>query len=167
MTNKANESFSAFLDGEASELDIQRLLKAMDENPKAMNDWQGLSQAQAIAQGDVVMRSAPTLFQPEQSVTVDKSSPVWPARLMQGGIAAAVMGITLGLSSLMLDPQSEDLAPVQVSTITEPSSALTQQQFEAQQRLDVYLREHAEQAAFSTGHVVLPDQLEWIEAAEE
>lgn len=54
MTNKANESFSAFLDGEASELDIQRLLKAMDENPKAMNDWQGLSQAQAIAQGDVI-----------------------------------------------------------------------------------------------------------------
>ena len=54
--NKVNESFSAFIDGEASELDIQRLLKAMDETPSVIQDWHGLSKVQASMQNDVLVR---------------------------------------------------------------------------------------------------------------
>ncbi|MCJ8311877.1 MAG: hypothetical protein HRU38_06430 [Saccharospirillaceae bacterium] len=39
MTDPINESFSALLDNEANNMDIQRLLNAMDTHPEKMTDW--------------------------------------------------------------------------------------------------------------------------------
>ena len=58
MMNKANESFSAFLDGEANELDVQRMLKALDESPETLSNWHQLSRVQATLQNEVVVDTA-------------------------------------------------------------------------------------------------------------
>jgi sigma-E factor negative regulatory protein RseA len=83
---------------------------------------------------------------------------------LQGGIAAAVAVIaitTVNLTSTELETPEVAQTTVEVQEVT---PALAQQQFEAQQRLDLFLKEHAEQASFTTGHVVVPSDLEWIES---
>jgi sigma-E factor negative regulatory protein RseA len=160
---KANESFSAFLDGEASEIDVQRMLKALDENPDLMNEWHDLSKVQAGLQNDVVVDVALDMAEvPATGNIVD--APKKGFRLLQGGIAAAVAVIaitTVNLTSTELETPEVAQTTVEVQEVT---PALAQQQFEAQQRLDLFLKEHAEQASFTTGHVVVPSDLEWIES---
>ena len=172
MMNKANESFSAFLDGEANELDIQRMLKALDDAPETLTNWHQMSKVQAGLQNNVMVDTALELTDADlQPVATPKS--VFGFRLMQGGIAAAVAVVVVTTANFVkFDPQlSPSVATAVVTTdvVTinvEPTVSLAQQQFEAQQRLDLFLREHAEQASFTTGHAVVPAQLEWEEATE-
>lgn len=163
--NKANESFSAFLDGEATELDIQRMLKAMEDAPESVQAWHELSKTQACLQDDVVVDSALSYVQlPDTHQLPAKTS--WQTRIFQGGIAAAVAVVFVTAVNVNL-VSNEGNAPVVVQVDQAPdNSALAQQQFEAQQRLDLFLKEHAEQASFTTGHAVVPSDLEWVEASE-
>ncbi|WP_320824575.1 hypothetical protein [Reinekea sp.] len=167
MHAKANESFSAFLDGEASEIDVQRMLKALDDQPALLSQWHGLSKAKAGLQGEVLIDTALTFDAAVPAVGVAVHNAGWRLRLQQAGIAAAValVVITGARYSLELQPS----APVLATVVTPEriNNALAQQQFEAQLRLDLYLREHAEQASFTTGHVVVPAQLRWLEAQPE
>ena len=48
-----NESFSALLDDQATSMDVQRLLNAMDKQPNKVQQWQGLAQCQAQVQQEV------------------------------------------------------------------------------------------------------------------
>jgi len=167
MKVKANESFSAFLDGEASELDIQRMLKALDEQPEVFEQWHGLSKTQACLQGDMPVNVAMDYTSIDQNQTgIDKKSS-WGFRVFQGGIAAAVALVVV--TTVNLTQPKQVGAPIAKAVVTQEveNTALAQQQFEAQQRLDLYLREHAEQASFTTGHVVVPADLEWVEAESE
>jgi sigma-E factor negative regulatory protein RseA len=162
--NKVNESFSAFIDGEASELDIQRLLKAMDETPSVIQDWHGLSKVQASMQNDVLVDAALTYTDVEELKTAPTKTG-WGFRLFQGGIAAAVaMVVVTSVNMTMNDPASSEIA--EVTVVPSGETNLAQQQFEAQQRLELFMREHAEQASFTTGHVVVSSELEWVEGAE-
>ncbi len=169
MNNKVDESFSAFLDGEASELDIQRLLKTLDAEPQAFGRWHELSKTQAVLQGDVVVDVAES-FAPVQAQEAEQKTIIhWRKRLFQSGIAAAVALVVVTTVNL-----SEQKTPdTQVSVVISgqqneaDQALLAQQQFEAQQRLDLYIREHAEQASFTTGHVVIPAQLTFVEAQTE
>ncbi|MDX1341554.1 MAG: sigma-E factor negative regulatory protein [Reinekea sp.] len=165
---KAHESFSAFLDGEASELDIQRMLKTMSENPEALHQWHDLSKVHAGMQGDVIVDTALEFTDTDIQAPAEKTSR-FRFRLMQGGIAAAVAMVVVSVVNLN-QPNTPDVEVVKaVVTTGQPSiagSELAQQQFEAQQRLDLFLREHAEQASFTTGHAVVPADLEWVEATE-
>lgn len=165
MTTKANESFSAFLDGEASELDIQRMLKALDEQPKLYSQWHDLSKSQALMQGDVLVHAAlerrPSVASAVESTPLKRD---FIFRIKQGGIAAAVAISVVGLTLFMKVDEPAVQTPVATIIVPSESAALVaQQQFEAQQRLDLYLRQHAEQASFTTGHVVVPAELEWLE----
>ena len=86
---------------------------------------------------------------------------------MQSGIAAAVALVVVTTVNLVHVEQQVPAVATTVTTVqTESSVSLAQQQFEAQQRLDLFLREHAEQASFTTGHAVVPAELEWEEATE-
>lgn len=160
---KANESFSAFLDGEASELDVQRMLKALDENPELLNEWHDLSKVQAGLQNEVIVDVAVDMAElpGTEQVTVPSRKGL---RLMQGGIAAAVAVVAITTMNLTTTQIEEPVVAQTVIEVEEMTPALAQQQFEAQQRLDMFLKEHAEQASFTTGHVVVPSQLEWIES---
>lgn len=163
--NKANESFSAFLDGEATELDIQRMLKAMEESPESVQQWHELSKTQAVLQDEIVVNTALD-FVEEAHEPVQLKTSSWRARVFQGGIAAAVAVVFVTTVNVNLATSTNE-TPVVVQVETAPdNSALAQQQFEAQQRLDLFLKEHAEQASFTTGHAVVPSDLEWVEASE-
>jgi len=166
MMNKANESFSAFLDGEANELDVQRMLKALDESPETLSNWHQLSRVQATLQNEVVVDTALELTDADlQSFVKPKSA--YRLRLLQSGIAAAVALVVVTTVTVVHVEQQVPAVATTVTTVqTESSVSLAQQQFEAQQRLDLFLREHAEQASFTTGHAVVPAELEWEEATE-
>ncbi len=167
MNTKANESFSAFMDGEASELDVQRMLKAMENEPSVVGHWHDLAKTQAAIQNEPVLER-PLIMSVSQPVQEKerKTSGVYSGRLLQWGLAAAVATVVIAASNVMLTSQSN---PIETPVIAvqnqsvEQTILLTQQQYEAQQQLEQFLREHAEQAAFTTGHVVVPAPLEWIE----
>lgn len=168
MSTKANESFSAFLDGEASELDIQRMLNELDNNPDALGQWHSLSKVKAVTQGDVAVDVAPEFSSIEPQATVEQPRQKgWKPRLFQGSIAAAVALVVVGSFNLMQQEQSPEIPIVQVDTSVDTNQTLlADQQLEAQERLDFYLREHAEQASFTSGHVIVPTDLNWEEEVD-
>lgn len=53
MSDPINESFSALLDDQATSMDVQRLLNAMEKQPNKVQQWQQLAQCQANLQQDV------------------------------------------------------------------------------------------------------------------
>lgn len=165
--NKANESFSAFLDGEATELDIQRLLNAMDEQPQVSRDWHKLSKVKASLQGDTLTDVGLSISPAVEADIPQKNRSPFLKRLMQGGIAAAVAVVTISIVSVQnADAPQSSVAELTVETPEESSVAQMQQQFAAQQRLTQFLKTHAEQASFTTGHVVVPAELNWVEGAQ-
>jgi len=157
MNDRVNESFSAFLDGEASEVDIQRMMKALDKNPELLEDWHRLSQVQAAMAGDVVVDVGrqrvddDTVERPEQPTP--RRSLV--KRLSQMAVAAGVAVVVVIGARWEAPPQPE----TQVAGIQDVDAA--QARFEAQQRLNSYLRQHAEAASYSSGHAVVPSDLQW------
>lgn len=169
MNMKANESFSAFLDGEASELDIQRMLNELDEHPEKLQQWHELSKSQAVAQGETLVDAALALSDAEQlNETATDTVKPWSQRLFQGGVAAAVATVVVAAFGVMQTEQTTELPLVQIDAPIDTSSTqLAEQTLEAQQRLELYLREHAEQASFTTGHVIVPSQMNWQETDAE
>jgi sigma-E factor negative regulatory protein RseA len=160
--NKANESFSAFLDGEASELDVRRMLKALDDSPAVLGEWHGLSKVQASLQQDVLVDTA-LEFTGTDEVFETRKTKGFSFRLLQGGIAAAVAIVVVTTANFT---SVNEVSPVVAEITVDPtqdSPSLAQQHFEVQQRLELFMREHAEQASFTTGHVVIPSELEWVE----
>lgn len=162
--DRINESFSALLDGEASEMDIQRLLKAMESDPERVQDWHQLSRVQGALRGDVLVDVA-VQSQAQQQPQADQTTSRWPLRLGQFGVAAAVATVVIVGAQWSLQTPT---APTQVALDTAVSQsedvAAAQARFEAQQRLNLYLREHAEAASFSSGHAVAPYPVDWMEA---
>lgn len=161
MNDRVNESFSAFLDGEASEVDIQRMLKALDSDPQLLDEWHRLSRVQAALAGDVLVDIA-TQSDVEESEDkpVEPSPSRWRLRLGQGAVAAAVALVVIIGSQWQ--PEPSEAAP-QIAGQTDLDAS--QAHFEVQQRLHSYLRQHAEAASYSSGHAVVPYEMPW-EVAE-
>jgi sigma-E factor negative regulatory protein RseA len=169
MNIKANESFSAFLDGEASELDVQRMLKELDNNPDVLGQWHSLSKVKAVTQGEVPVDVAPQVASVELTAEPPAGSPKsWRVRLMQGSMAAAVALVVVGSFNVMQQSQTPEIPVVQVDVpVQTDKTQLAEQQLEAQERLEFYVREHAEQASFTSGHVVVPAEFDWQEVEGE
>lgn len=161
---KANESFSAFLDGEASELDIQRLLKAMDDNPQVTGQWHQLSRVKASLQGDPLVDTAVHAEIAPADPVESRTQFSGYRRLIQGGIAAAVAVLTVTVVGLgTLESPQPEVATLTVEQGPETVTEQLQLHYAAQQRLQTYLKNHAEQASFTTGHVVVPAEVHWVE----
>lgn len=158
--DRINESFSAFLDGEASEVDIQRLLNAMESDPQRLQDWHQLSRVQGALRGDVLVDVA---VQPEAEAETEQPARQrrWPLRLGQAGLAAAVATVVI-VGAQWSIPTPSTTPTTQVAQNEDVAAA--QARFEAQQRLNAYLREHAEAASYSSGHAVAPYPVDWMEA---
>lgn len=162
MNDRVNESFSAFLDGEASEVDIQRMLKALENEPHLLDDWQRLSRVHAMLAGDVVVDAgvhSSDVATPGAAPQATSGASRWRLRLGQGALAAAVAVVVvvagahwhLGAAAPGVDPQVASGSDLEAS----------QTHFEVRQRLNSYLRQHAEAASYSSGHVVVPYELYW------
>jgi sigma-E factor negative regulatory protein RseA len=161
---KVNESFSAFLDGEASELDIQRLLKAYEEDPNVAGHWHDLSSAQALLNDEVVSQAGLQFKAPLTSEQPTESLTRWLSRTaVAAGVAIAV---TSGYWLTVQTNVSSTIPKISVNQSEQSSAVLAAQQFEAQQRLQTFLKEHIEQASFSSGHGVIPSDLTWSQMSD-
>ena len=161
----ASESFSAFLDGEASELDVQRMLKALEDQPGLMDEWRDLSQTQAVMQNEVIVDTAPLHHEVPTHSSVESTWSQLKQRVLQGSIAAAAaLVVVVGVNQYSVDTDAPLVSNGQDAAT---DVLVAEQQFEMQRRLDQYLREHAEQASFTSGHVVSPSDLEWERAEIE
>lgn len=160
MTKQANESFSAFLDGEATELDIQRMLKALDEQPEVLGQFHNLSKTHAALQGEPPVDVALTMVgKPSMQLDSNVSTGKFGVRLMQGSIAAVVSLMVIGVAAF-IQPENQPLPVAEVSVVPHADQEmLAHQQAQAQQRLEFYLKEHAEQASFTSGHAVVPTDM--------
>lgn len=58
MTDKLKESLSALIDGEASEIEVHRLLREMGTNHTLKPSWQAWMQARAVLQGESSLPAA-------------------------------------------------------------------------------------------------------------
>ena len=61
MSQAVRESLSALLDNEATELDIQRILKAMEHDPEIARVWERYCLGQSLIHDPAVYRAAPDL----------------------------------------------------------------------------------------------------------
>lgn len=157
MNDRINESFSAFLDGEASEVDVQRLMKALEKNPELMDDWHRLSQVQAAMAGDEIVDVGLGRTREADAPATDEkiSKPTLGKRLSQMAVAAGVaVVVVIGAQWPATEPGSSQVANLQ-------GEDAAQLRFEAQQRLNSYLRQHAEAASYSSGHAVVPSDMTW------
>ncbi|MFQ3231632.1 hypothetical protein [Reinekea sp.] len=161
---KVNESFSAFLDGEASELDIQRLLKAYEEDPNVAGHWHNLSSAQALLNNEVVSQAG---LQFKAASASDKPAKSLTAWLPRATVAAVVVvAVTSGYWVTVQSNTNATVPQISINQSEQSSAVLAAQQFEAQQRLQAFLKEHIEQASFSSGHGVIPSALTWSQLSE-
>lgn len=113
----ALESASALMDGEASELDLRRVLKAAGQDPAIAASWQRYHLVRASLQQDVHGRPAVNLLagiharltEEEQpgAVPVSRRFAVALRRLGQGAIAASVAFTALYAASYLQSPESD------------------------------------------------------------
>lgn len=158
MNSKVNESFSAFLDGEASEMDVQRLLKALDNDPSILHQWEGLSETKAIAQNWPVVR--PVLQQDiAERPLPQKQRSKWLRYRLEASVAAIACFVVVGLVGFG-GPSFLNSRPDIVVSALQPSINLEQNRL-AQQRLEHMLKQHVERASFSTGRAVVPSAIEF------
>jgi sigma-E factor negative regulatory protein RseA len=162
---KIHESFSAFLDGEASELDVQRMLKAYEEDPSIAQHWHDLSSAQALMNDEFVSQAGQQLGNLDHAaVQTENRLSRWFPRSAVAAIVA--VSITSGFW-LIAEPEPASSVPqISIDQSTQPNSVIAAQQFEAQQRLQAFLKEHVEQASFTTGHGVIPSDIEWSQVSD-
>ena len=73
IADAMKESMSAVIDGEGSELDIARVLKAVDEDPEARAHWQRIQQTRSLL--CVLGRSSARSMSVKLSVNPWKANP--------------------------------------------------------------------------------------------
>ena len=158
---KVHESFSAFLDGEASELDVQRMLNAMEEDPSVIEKWHQVSCAQAVLHGDEIsqagLNSEASAVEPKPEVQQIS----WMPKISVAALFA--VAISSGYWVMQTPSLNEDIPRISVNSAEPTDAAISASQFQAQQRLEYFLKQHIEQASFSTGHGVIPSELIWTE----
>lgn len=173
MTDQAKESFSSWLDDSATELDIQRMLNELDKNPGLMDEFKSIAQckqaiggstvdlsdriSQEIASleqgGEPLLADSVVSQQQDHEKDTQSNGNTW----IKFGVAASVaFAVVLGARFISTDTGPEPTLAQQA----EPAETLTpeqsQQLMASQERLQQYMREHAQQAAFTSGHAVMP-----------
>lgn len=130
MTEQSNhslyESLSALVDGEASELEVRRLLKAQDEELKAR--WSRYQLAGAAMRRELGTM-APTGFADRVSAALETEAALeapqrhWWQRIGQVAVAASVAGaVLIGVQQYPGDPQQTTVADVNTAAQESPEN---------------------------------------------
>lgn len=125
------ESLSALMDGEATELEIRRLMKSCDADEALMQKWHRYQMASASMKGDVVLSSPLDLSQsisqaiaeePAYKVSEKSSkSRIW-GNLGRFGIAASVAGaVVMGVQFASVGTSVNQVVDNTAPVITPPS----------------------------------------------
>jgi len=169
MTDPINESFSALLDNEASNMDIQRLLNAMDNQPDKLTDWKSIASGHSKCRGeksfDVLSRVNETLYaegqidqlpinqiensNSHQSADVTASSLINRSKKWLGSatIAASVCAATVLTINGIGEDQTGQFDQTDVLATGNPTVAPVGQ---VQQQLKQHYQQHTLQTSFGT-----------------
>lgn len=164
MTDQAKESFSSFLDDAATELDVQRMLNELERNPALIDEYRQLALSRDLIKGGQGIDLSATISASIQQLETDAATTeeglvvqrkTWFQRsvhqITRVSIAASVtLALVVGARWWV------DEGPVSVQVAQQNNQPEAEQLIAAQERLQQYLQQHAQQAAFTSGHPVMP-----------
>lgn len=124
MSERSHEELSALMDGEASELEVRRTIKALDGEPELLQKWRRYHMARSIIQGDLREQGAPEYMRVDIAGAVsdalasepahhvpDSDTPTWQARFIKPlssiAVAASVSAmVVFGWQNFQQTPDS-------------------------------------------------------------
>ena len=158
MNDAVKQSFSAWLDDEASELDMQRLLSSLECSPKLIEPLREHARQHALRQGlpqiDVLDALQAKLADVPQPASVQpKARQSWGLSLAVAASVAliAVLGARLWYASGIEQPAAQIAVEEEA-----PLPQYSGQQFIALEHLRRLMQRHAQQAAYHSGRVAMP-----------
>ncbi|MEY8203881.1 MAG: RseA family anti-sigma factor [Bermanella sp.] len=184
MSDKQNETLSALMDGELDEMSLQRVLKQTADDPQLKETWSRYHLQRDVIKGDVSAFSTLDISSAIQAA-VDQEPTLHGARQPPKNVWKAVAGLSLAASVTFavvlaarfnpwLDGQgSAPLAATQQTQVVpdmaaEKSPVMIAQGAgtlkgmdekslqQAQQRLNIYLKQHAQDSALDQGRSAMP-----------
>jgi negative regulator of sigma E activity len=162
------EKMSAAIDDQSSEFELRQLLKAIENgDDQLMDQWQTQHESKDVLDGietnfDLstsimaeVSLTEQELDQPESASANDKESVV-ANKFRWSWVANAASVAAVAVFVVAFGNQSLDNADISLQ-VAEADNALQQQvvQRAAQQRLQSYINEHAQQASYTGGRAVV------------
>jgi len=185
MSDKQNETLSALMDGELDEMSLHRVLNQMEEGSQLKETWSRYHLQRDVIKGDVSEFSALDISSAihdaiDDEATIESSIQQpknwWKAVAGLSVAASVTFAVVLGARfNPMLDGQgSEQFAgktQVQVvvpeitrvkgpTMIAQSNSALNgvdeKSLQQAQERLNIYLKQHAQDSALGQGRSAMP-----------
>lgn len=185
MTEKQNESISALMDGELDEMSLHRLLKS-DEDQAVRETWSRYHMARDAMKGEVSefvgldisasISAALVDEAPLSQNTLKEKAATWWKPVAGLSVAASVafaviVGAQFGADGFA--PQAEIASKTEVKIVTPeitkvkgptmladtnaPVSAEQQKELQqAQERLNSYLKQHAQDSAIGQGRTAMP-----------
>ncbi|GAA6134488.1 anti sigma-E factor RseA C-terminal domain-containing protein [Oceaniserpentilla sp. 4NH20-0058] len=184
MSEKQTESLSALMDGELDELAMQRLFNEMDKDPSVQQQWSRYHLARDAIKGDVspftnldISAAVSQAISEEPTAKEQTTQKPWFKAVAGLSVAASVaFAIVIGARFNPLTQTSSDIelaGKTQVEVVTPDlttfkSSSMVAQSTngieglnekelqEAQQRLNSYLKQHAQDSAIGQGKTAMP-----------
>ena len=139
MTDKLKESLSALIDGEASEIEVHRLLRELGTNQSLKPSWQAWMQARAVLQGENRLPAArhaelheriSLAIAEEETWTSDNKRIALPrafTRPMAGMAVAASLVVAVMLGVYMQQPGNPEAAVSTQTASRAPSQVINAQ----------------------------------------
>jgi len=184
MTEKQSESLSALMDGELDELNTRRLFNEMDNDPNIKTQWSRYHLARDAIKGDVSAFSnldisaavSNAIADEPNAVTATQQKPWFKAVTGLSVAASVAFAVVIGARfnpltetstgvELATKPNVEVVTP-DVTKFTSPSmvaqapgaiDGLNEKELQAaQQRLNSYLKQHAQDSAIGQGKTAMP-----------
>lgn len=184
MSEKQSESLSALMDGELDELTLRRLFNEMESQPELKVQWSRYHLARDAIKGDVspfahldISAAVSSAIADEPQSALQSQPKSWFKAVTGLSVAASVaFAVVIGARFNPLTQTDEGLqlankASVEVVTpdiskFTTPSmvaqapeaiEGLNETELqEAQQRLNAYLKQHAQDSAIGQGKTAMP-----------
>ncbi len=168
MSESLRESLSALLDNEADELELRRVLKAVESDPELLASWQRYSAVQAVLRDGAVPLSAD--FASRVAREIDSEPPLrargwasWQQNLTRLAIAASVAAVFFVALQVGLTPARDETPQVVDATPELPDSttllADTPEQVDVQQMSEL-LRSYIESINIDTDQPPITEHLQ-------
>lgn len=180
MSDNKNESLSALMDGETDELTLHRILKEVDGDNEMKETWSRYHIGSEAMKGSIsefshldISAAVSAAIKDEEFDAESKSPKTWLKAVGGLSIAASVtFAVVLGARFNPLVDSSMDQqfasktkieivtpadvpskGPMMIAQETEMNEVQVQQ---AQQRLNMYLKQHAQDSALGQGRTAMP-----------
>lgn len=156
MNDKVKESFSAWLDDEANDMDMQRLLNSLESGQDPIEQFSDLAKTRRLGaknEFEDISRSIQEAIAIEQPVaTTETLSKKYPVYLVASFALAAVLIMPVALKNPWVKTQYIALSQANQQTKVDQTELVVA----SKERLNSYMQLHLRQASLSSGKVSLP-----------